>query len=255
MRTSIVVGGLGAALAAAACASDPQYVPAPVGIEVGADPMAPRSASATLTLPIRTETMADAAARAAEETRLGVPLAYVQIGDLEVSIEWTIKSLMDRDAQARIMVNGGNQFFYYVPARFVIDPEEEEEPPPLLGDRPITVPAGGTRSGVFREDQLREASIDLEAITRGMVNPFAAVFNVDEEDPSVLVTGVPVPIDALAQLVRVDLTFEAEGHMVLEYGLRVRAERDILHRELLAAPVDELQPFMPAEFVPPPPPP
>ena len=49
---------------------------------------------------------------------------------------------------------------------------------------PMAVPAGGTISGVLREDALREASIDLEAITRGELNPFAAIYNVNENDPA-----------------------------------------------------------------------
>ncbi len=239
---------------AAACATDPQYVPAPTGIEVGAGPMAPDTATATLILPIKPETMADQRDRAAEEARLGLPLTYVQVGDLDVSIEWSIKNLDDRDGTARIQINGGNELFFYVPINFVVDPEEDEEPPPLAGDIPIIVKANGSVGGVFREDQLREASIDLDAITRGAVNPFAAVLTINEADPGVTIGATLVPLDALAQMVRFDITLEAQGHMILEYGLRIRDHRDILHRELLSAPLAELVTFAPAEFVPPPPP-
>lgn len=238
---------------AAACGTDPQYVPGPAGIEVGADPMV-TSATATIDLPIKPETMAQAEARAAEEMRIGAPLTYVQLGDLDVSIEWTIKNLTDQDGTARIKVNGGNELFYYVPTNFVVDPDEDEEPPPLSGDIPIIVAAGGQVGGVFREDQLREASLDLEAITRGMVTPFAALLTVNEEDPGVTIGGVAVPQDALAGMVRFDITLEANRHMILEYGLRIRDHRDLLHSEGLAAPVEELVAFNPAEFVPPPPP-
>jgi hypothetical protein len=200
--------------------------------------------------------MQDAMERAELAMSIGVgadQLAYVRVGDIEVSIEWTIKNLSVNDGNARISVNGGNQFWYYVPLNFVVDPEEGEEPPPLMGDIPLVVPGDGTLSGVFREDQLREASVDLEQISRAMVNPFAAMLTINEEDPGVTIAPALVPLDALSQLVRYDLVFEADRHMVLEYGIRVRDHRGILHPEGLAAPPAELFAFAPVEFVPPPP--
>jgi hypothetical protein len=246
-------------VAAAACATDPRYLPAPTSIEVGADsgdPMVPPSTTATATfmLPITPETMADQVEREALATTLGVELAYVRLGDLDVSIEWTLKNLSQSEATAKIGVDGGNQFFYYVPANFVVDPDDDETPPSLAGGIPMRIPGGGVRSGVFREDQLREASLDLEAITRGMLNPFAAVFNINEADPTVLVGGVAIPQDAVSQMIRYDLTLTASAHMVLEYSLRVRDQRGLLHDELMAAPAEEIVAWAPAEYVPPPPP-
>lgn len=243
-----------AAAALAGCTTDPQYIPGPTAIEVAADPMAPTTATATLTLPIKPETMEDAMARATRETELGVELAYVRVGDLDVSVEWTVKNLTSAPARATVKVDGGNQFFFYVPSNFVIDPDEDEVPPSLAGGIPFTVPGDGTVSGVVREDALREASLDLEAITRGMVNPFAAVLNINEDDPTIPVGAVQIPQDAAAQMIRYDVTIESNAHMVLEYSIRVRDRRDIVHRELLAAPADEIVTFAPAEYVPPPPP-
>ncbi len=247
-------------LTAAACGSDPQYIPAPGAIEVGADtgdPQMPPSTSGTasLTLPIEPESEDDRVAREARQTALGVELAYVRLGDLDVSIEWTIKNLDDSPGEATVKVDGGNQFFYYVPLNFVVDPEEDEEPPSLAGGIPMQIAANGTLSGVLREDQLREASLDLEAISRGMINPFAAIFNVNEADPTVLVGGVAVPQDAVSEMIRYDITLQANRHMILEYTIRVRDQRGILHEELLSAPVEEIVEFAPAEYIPPPPPP
>jgi hypothetical protein len=247
----------GAALAAApACTEDPQYVPGPSSIEVGAEGTDVFTGTVTIVLPFQLESMEDAAERADLAMSLGVApelLSYVRVGDLDVSLEWTIKNLAGSEGEARVIVNGGNQFWYYVPLNFVVDPEEDEEPPPLLGDIPLRVAESGTRSGVFREDQIREASVDLEQISRGMVNPFAAMLTINEEDPGVTIPPTLVPHDALSQLVRFDITFEADRHMVLEYGLRVRDHRGILHPEGLAAPPEELTMFAPMEFVPPPP--
>ncbi len=259
MRHALAYASLMVVATGAACATDPQYIPAPTAIEVGVDTGDPTmppatTATATMTLPVVPETMEDQVAREARATALGVELAYVRVGDVDVSIEWTIKNLAMADGMASVKVDGGNQFFYYVPANFVFDPDEDEVPPSLAGGIPMTVPAGGTISGVIREDALREASIDLEAISRGLVNPFAAIFNVNEDDPTVPVGAVAVPQDAVSQMIRYDITLTADQHMVLEYALRVRDQRGILHDELAAAPAEELVVFAPAEYVPPPPP-
>jgi hypothetical protein len=243
--------------ALAACAADPQYIPAPTSIEVGIEGTDVFTGTVTIDLPVELESADDAMERADRAAVLGVgadELAYVRVGDFDVSIEWTIKNLAGSEGEARISVNGGNQYWYYVPTEFVIDPEEDEEPPPLMGDVPLRVPGSGTLSGVFREDQVREASIDLEQITRGMVNPFAAMLTVNEDDPGVAVPTM-LPLEDLSQLIRFDIVFEADRHMVLEYGIRVRDHRNILHDELLSAPAAEIVAWAPAMFVPPPPPP
>src|SRR5690606_4443994 len=103
-----------------------------------------------------------------------------------------------------------------------VDPDEEEEPPPLLGSTPLSIPASATVTGVFREDALFEAAIDLEQISRGAVNPFTALLRVDEELEALDGAAPPIPREAFASLVRFDVTFVADRHMVLEYSVRVR---------------------------------
>ena len=256
LAVATVLAGLTAA--GAACATDPQYIPAPASIEVGIEGSDVFTGTVTIDLPVQLETMEHLMEREARALELGIPadqLAYVRTGDFDVSIEWTIKNLAGSEGEARISVNGGNPYWYYVPTEFVIDPDEDEEPPPLMGDVPLRIAASGSRDGVFREDQIREASIDLEQITRGMINPFAAMLTVNEEDPGVTVPPVMLPLDDVSQLVRFDIIFEADRHMVLEYGIRIRDHRGILHEEGLAAPAGEIVAWMPAMFVPPPPPP
>ncbi len=254
LTPSLVVAS---ALLAAGCTEDPQYVRAPMqtGLEVGVEGTEAFTASATIGLPIALEKPADATARGVRAAELGVAVPYVRLGDLSVSIEWTIKNLANAEGTARIDVNGANADFVYVPLNFVVDPEEDEEPPPLMGDIPLRIAAGATRSGTFREDEIREASIDLELVSRGMTNPFAAMLTTNEDDPGVMIPPAIVPLADLGLLVRFDLTFEADRHMVLEYGIRVRDHRGILHEDLLFAPAGELTPFAPAAFTPPPPPP
>lgn len=253
---SILPCALGLA-ALAACASDPQYLASPAPIEVGATEESPFAGTTSITLPIEVETAADARAREAMATALGAPVPYVRLGDLDVEVEWTIKNLTGSAGQARVKLNGANELNAYEPLAFVVDPEEDREPPPLAGDVPIDVGPDAVVSGVLREDQLREASLDLELITRAGVNPFAAILTHNEDDPAVTVMpeGVAVPQDHLGQMIRFDLVFVADRHMVLEWTLRVRDHRGLLHPDLAAAATEELTAFDPAVYVPPPPPP
>ncbi|GAB4513851.1 MAG: hypothetical protein Tsb0020_32210 [Haliangiales bacterium] len=253
--------GLAASLATASCINTPDYIGPEQAIEVGIpDPAMPdmqlTQATAQVFLPVRLETADEAMARAAQTADLGVEVSYVSLDDFDIAIEWTIKNLSDEDGTARVQVNGANERFIYVPDLFVIDPDEDEPPPPLIGNVPIEVPAEGVVSGVFREDELREAAIDLELITRGAINPFAAILDYHADVKSFPdEAGAEVPQSAFGHLVQYDIILIGDRHMVLEYNIRIRDQSDLLHPLLLDAPAGELTEFMPVEFVPPPPPP
>jgi hypothetical protein len=264
LRAGVVVG-----LALAACTNDPLYIPGPMSLEAGDNVMGMRSeATAQLPLPIKTETPEDQIARAELSAELGVDVPYVKIGDIEVAVEWTITNLDTEPGEALIQLNGANEAFAYDPATFVIDPEEEdEEAPGLEGDIPIHVPASGTISGLFTEDKLREASIDLDQITRGNINPFRATLTISKNAPSFqpltmampadpdymqTPTGPAIPRAAFRQMIRVDLVFKPDRPMRLEYNVRVRDIRGIMHDLLLTAMTerpDELQLFEPVPFL------
>ncbi|HTE55706.1 MAG TPA: hypothetical protein VK698_32850 [Kofleriaceae bacterium] len=246
----LAAGGL------AGCADDPIYVQPSAALElVPGEGDEAAAVTAQLVLPVRLEREDEAAARTTRSGELGIQVPYVTRDDLDLSIEWTIKNLDQEPGVARIQVNGANEFFTYVPTAFVTDPEDEEEPPPLVGNVPLEIPAGGERSGVFQEDLLAEASLDLELITRGGRSPFAALLKIDEYRVEIDASdGTIIPGDAFASLVRFDLAFLADRHMVLEYAVRVRDHRDppLLHDELTDAPPDQLTAFAPADFAPPP---
>ncbi len=258
---------------AGACTNDPLYIPGAMALEAGMDDGAGGliEARSSLQLPIKTETPLDAQTRGTRSGSLMVDVPYVKVGDLEVSVEWTIQNLDSTEGQARIQLNGANEFYDYDPALLAAGIDEDDpQPPGLEGDVPLHVPPGGRISGLFREDQLREASIDLDGITRGNVNPFRATLTVDKNltafsELTALVydengeplpqesTGVVYPREAFAGIVRVDLVFKPDRPMVLEYVVRVRDVRGIMHELLDAAVVEapgELHTFAPMTYAP-----
>jgi hypothetical protein len=258
----------------AGCANDPVYIPAPMTMEAGVADMtgALSEAKASLQLPIKTETAADKKTRDALAVKLApVLVPYVKVGDIEIDVEWTIKNLDMKPGQAKVELNGANEFFSYDPSIIMLDPGNDEAPPTpgLSGDIPIDVPAGGEVSGLFTEDELREASIDLDQISRGNMNPFRAMLTISknakefqpmtplmpamdgEEPPMQTPVGPPIPREAFAELTRIDLVFKPSTHMTLAFNVRVRDLRGIMHDLLLTAVTEkpsELQTFMPAVF-------
>lgn len=255
-------------------ANDPVYIQAPMTLEAGVpDPANMGMLSegkVSLQLPIKTETAADKAKRDALAARLApILVPYVRVGDLELDVEWTIKNLDTKPGQVKIQLNGANEFFSYDPSIINLAPPDAEDPPKtpgLTGDIPIDVPAGGTVSGLFTEDDLREASIDIDQVTRGNVNPFRAVQTVSKNaltfqpmtPPAVNAAGEitqspmgpPVPREAFAGMVRVDLVFKPDRHMTLSFNVRVRDLRGIMHDMLLSANPAELQMFDPMPYAP-----
>jgi hypothetical protein len=262
-----VLGGL----AVAGCANDPVYIPGPAAIEAGMPDMMgqPSPGKASVQLPIMTETTEDRAARdelAATLAPIEVP--YVRIGDLEIEVEYTIRNLDDRPGKALVELDGANEYFAYDPStiQLAADGEDAPDAPGLSGNIPIDVPAMGEVSGLFTEDDVREAAIDLDQITRGHMNPFRATLTISknakqfqpmtelrpgienyEQEPD----GPAIPREAFAGFTRIDLVFKPDREMILEYNIRIRDNRGIMHRLLLTAETekpDELQVFDPADF-------
>ncbi len=250
------------------CTNNPIYLPPgtdgpklEAGLEVDMDgERVP--AKTSVVLPINTETMDDIEDREALQATMpaDVVVPYIRVGDIEISVEWTIRNLTDSDGKATMQINGANQFYEYDPELVVLSEDDEAPPTPgLTGDIPLDVPANGRISGLFTEDDMREAAIDLDQITRGRINPFRARFTIAkndrefaqltevmfDEDGEALpqeATGVTFPRAAFAGMLRLDLVFNPDRHMVFEYQVRVRDVRGkLINMMFFDAPADELQ--------------
>jgi hypothetical protein len=195
-----------------------------------------------------------------------IEVPVYRLDQYDISVEWTVVNLTDTPSRFRVHLNGANEAFAYDPSLIVLDPTDDDAPPapPLAGNIPINIAAGSTISGTFREDQLVEAAIDLDQISRGNVNPFRAILTTSRHDdyfqpvtPYDYVsmtggepTGPQVPSVAFRQLVRIDLVFEPQAHMRLDYTVRVREHAEVIHEQGLHAPAGELAILDPAPYVP-----
>jgi hypothetical protein len=182
-------------------------------------------------LPVRRPTATEQQLLVADQMKRGLmmPEPWAASRDFDIEIEYSVRNLETTELIAFVVLDGGNEFGDYVPANYInpaLPPGEQTPPPHLLGGEPLTIAAGGTVTGVFREDQLRESAIDLEAITRypegGDV--LATPFRVIEHNSQISTIGlgsVP-PNDVTPAHVRYAFTITAGGHVIMDYVVRVR---------------------------------
>lgn len=243
-----------AVVAATGCTSDPRYIDPNDPVEVNAPgTMDTATATTTIDLPIRLEKDKERMERDALAAELGVEVPYVKAKDLHIEIEWSLENLSDQPGEATISLDGATEYAQYVPSNFVIDPQEDPTPPSLMGGIPMMLEPGEVKTGVFREDQIYEASVDLELMYRAAYNPFAAVLEVNKNLTEIIDTNnQSVPKDVFASMVRFDFTLTGTTDIVMNYDIRVRDERGILHDKLLN-PDDpgQLTTFSPVEIQPP----
>ncbi len=183
-------------------------------------------------LPVRRPTNAERKALQTEQMNLGLtmPVPWAGTRDFDIEIEWTVKNLDAMPVTAVISLNGGNEFGDYVPGMYVdptLPPEEQTPPPQLLGGTPMDLAANEVRDGVFREDDMHEASVDLEAITRYPATDAGTLgtpFEVIEHNSTISSVGLEnVPMsDVTPAFVRYAFTLSANGHVAFDYTVRVR---------------------------------
>jgi hypothetical protein len=220
------------ALVLAACGcNDPVYLAetAPVENMMGMNGFAP--ASALYVLPVRKPTAAERMALTQEQQakKLTMPVPWAAVRDFDIEIEYSVHNFETMPVTAFVTVEGGNEFGDYNPAAFInpnANAEQQTPPPPLLAASPLMLAAGATVNGVFREDQLGEAAIDLEAITRypdpsGVANtPFETILHLSSVS-RIGLGGVPAN-DVTPAMVRYVIGVSADGHVKLDYDVRVR---------------------------------
>lgn len=268
-------------IASTGCANDPEYVAC--GTAAMADVCSLDTANSTgmdetagargsLHVPVRPLDAALTKQRADLQATMpaGVTVPAYRLDQYDLSVEYVVTNLDNQKGQFKIQLNGANEEAAWDPS--LIMPADDEAPPtpPLGGGIPTDIPANGRVTGVFREDQLLEAAIDLDQITRGNINPFAATLTVNKDaismqpltavmptppgvdPPMQMPMGNPIPRSAFRQMVRVDLVLQTLGpHLTMDYSLRIRPHAtNVIHDHGMNAPTNELAIFDPAPFMP-----
>jgi hypothetical protein len=284
MKTIIAIS-FGVSIGTIGCANDPQYVDCGSSdtmdtcvldtanaAMVGTGQNAIMAVKGSLHVPVRPETMDLMKARQALQMTMpaGVDVPLYRMVQYDVSVEYTVKNLDPKPGTVKISLNAANEQFAWDPSMIMPAGVESPPPPSLAGDVPIDIQANGELDGLFREDQLLEAAIDLDQITRGNVNMYAATLTVNKNDtqfqplsaqqppppgsdmpPMQTPSGSAVPRAAWRNIVRVDLMLEADTHMTMSFAIRLRPHvNDVIHVMGMNAPASELTILDPAAYVP-----
>jgi hypothetical protein len=281
MRRTLTVMAMAAGTCAAGCANDPQYVDCGSGDTMDScllDTQAAGSGgsvSGSLHVPVKppdSDLMKTTTAlQATMPTDVTVPI--YRIDQYDLSVEYVLKNLDAMPTSAAIALNGANEAFAWQPSLIMPASDESPPPPSLSGNIPMSIGANAEIDGEFTEDNLLEAAIDLDQITRGNINMYAATLIVNKNDqsfqpmsavqppppdsddpPAQTPVGSAVPRSAFRQIVRVDLTLIPDDpsiHLTLSFSLRLRPHIDnVIHDMGMNAPAGQITIFDPAPFVP-----
>jgi hypothetical protein len=157
----------------------------------------------------------------AEGRELPFPrLPWVERGDVETQIDFTISSLDGEARQIGVVVNGYNEFHEYVPGVIEI----EDEPVPNFSQWEDLFELGPFEriTGTVREDELDEVAVDLATVVNGAPNSNAVVyFENQSSDDSRSQPYIPSVVPGLVG-VRIGLLALEESVVVLEATIRVR---------------------------------
>jgi hypothetical protein len=198
-------------------------------------------------LPVHKPTSDEAKALKTEQEKLGLkmPVPWVGVRDVAIEVDWTIKNLSPMPNMVRVTINGGNEFGDYEPMLYVIDadnPDDQQSPPNMLNNGDfIAIDGNAVLTGIFREDELANAALDLEAVTRypapnvGMNEPYE-VFLRNPTASRVGLEGIPAN-DVTPAVVRMNILLEAMAPAALDYTVRVRENGN--PRDKLAAHGDK----------------
>ena len=194
-------------------------------------------------LPVRRPTQTERRTLDMVQQQLMLPDAvpWAQAKDFDIEIEWSVKNVDTMAATVIVALDGGNEFGDYVPGMYInpaANVEDQAPPPDLLTSPPLVIEPGATQTGVFREDDLQESALDLEAITRypSGGDALATPFMVIEHRSNVSrigLEGIP-PNDVTPAHVRYQFTVSADAHVIMDYSVRVRD-----HNGKLAKPTDK----------------
>jgi hypothetical protein len=241
MRAGLVV----VVLAASGGCNNPVYLQEIAPVETMADATNGGYAAGTAfyALPVRQPTDEERQALDSLQQALMLPNAvpWTQARDFDIEIQYSVHNLDTEPLIAFVTLDGGNEYGDYIPANY-LDPtqnvDDQAPPPHLISSVPLTIEPDGVATGVFREDELQESAIDLEAITRypSADGAAATAFQTIEHRSDVSTIGLEgVPAgDITPAHVRYVLTVSAPGHVVMDYVVRVRD-----HNGKLAKPDDE----------------
>jgi hypothetical protein len=192
-----------------------------------------------LTLRFRnpTDKERDALAKEREARGYDMDIPWIAADRVHVEVSYIVKNLSDHPGVATVMVNGASEYVKYdmniVSAALQEGNNDAPTLLPLMTSDPQTIPAGGSFSGLIREDDFTEAQRDLDALGRWPADDTFAGVLINRTDVNPVGTeNMPgnLVVPAFAEIDVSLLVGTPETPMTVEYMVRVRDDDDrLLH--------------------------
>jgi hypothetical protein len=192
-----------------------------------------------VTLRFRNPTEKESAALAKEREARGydADIPWVSRDKVHLELSYVVRNRSDHDGVFDLMVNGATEYTKYdmdvVAMALAERADEVGDFFPLMESKPQTVPAGGSVTGLIREDDFDEAALDTDALGRWLdTETFAAVLTNRSEVTPIGMSLVPANL-VVPTFVEIDVSLQVRGQdtpMTAEYVVRVRDDDDrLLH--------------------------
>jgi hypothetical protein len=175
-------------------------------------------------------------------------MPWIERGDAELEIDFTLINFEDREVQVAVIVNGFNEFHEYVPGVSVID----EEPVADFSqwERLYRLEPMERMHRTIREEELDEVAVDLATVVNGAPNSQEVVYfenkSADDERSRPF---IPAVIPGLCGF-RLGLRADQAARVLLEASVRVRdiegklADAD---QDMLVARPEQFAPVTPSD--------
>ena len=208
-----------------------------------------------LTLRFRNPTQKERDALAKERETRGYDqdIPWIARDKVHIELSYIVTNTSDHDAVFNLMVNGASEYTKYdmdvVAMALGEKPDEVGTLLPLMQSGPQTVPAGGTFSGLIREDDFTEAESDLDALGRWLTDGTFAGVLINRKDVNPIGTEMMPTNLVVPAFVEIDVSLQVQTGdtpMTAEYVVRVRDDDD----RLLHLDGDSLYPTSPTLFEP-----
>lgn len=152
-------------------------------------------------------------------------LPWLQRGDIEIQVDWTLSNLSEDTVTTSLIINGANQFHEYNPGIQVVDDELQIDY--SQWERTYRLEPMERRSGTVREEELDEVAVDLATVINSP-NPNQIVYFENQSfNDRRSQMYMPDVIPALVGL-RVGLRSQQAAPILLELTVRVRDVRGVL---------------------------
>ena len=184
----------------------------------------------------------------------GMDVPWVSRDKVHIELLYKVTNRSSDDGTFNVLVDGATEYTKYdyqiVSDAIAMGDPDEAVFFPLMQAMPRMLPAGQSYSGLLREDDFDEGSLDIDALGRWLdadpASPTFAGVLINNSDVNPVGLNLVPPNLVVPALIEINVIFQTNVAMTCEYVVRVRDDDDrLLHNDS-----DSLYQTSPALFQP-----